>query len=271
MAEEIVSNKHEIKRLKLHIDGLDENIQGGIPRGHITLLSGQAGTMKSSLAFNILYHEAVAGSNGLYVSLEQSANSLVNHIVNMDYDLSKVHLVVIKDLSELSARIEEIKNEQRGSIIMVDLGAIRKEIRDVHTDNNKSWLNVIKNITMKINVEVGCSIFVLDSLSALYVLTRYENPRVELFYIFEYLRDLGMTSFLISEMPLDGKKYSEYEVEDFLADGIITLRLTPFRRQVVREIAVVKMRATDCNNDIFSLEYKAGRFQALYGGQNPLL
>ncbi len=271
MAEEIVSDKNEIKRLKLHVDGLDENLQGGIPRGHITLLSGQAGTMKSSLAFNTLYHEALAGDNGLYISLEQSANSLVNHFVNMDYDLSRIHLVVINELSELTGRIEEIRNEQRGSVVIVDIGAIRKEIRDVRADNNRSWLNVIKNITMKIKVEVGCSVFVLDSLSALYVLTRYDNPRVELFYIFEYLRDLGITSFLISEMPLDGKKYSEYEVEDFLADGIITLRLTPFRRQVVREIAVVKMRATACNNDIFSLEFKNGRFQALYGGQNPLL
>jgi len=56
-------------------------------------------------------------------------------------------------------------------------------------------------------------------LVALYVLSRFENPRIELFYIFEYLRDLHITSFLISEMPLDGSKYSEYEIEDFLADG----------------------------------------------------
>jgi len=49
------------------------------------------------------------------------------------------------------------------------------------------------------------------------------------------------------------------------------IKLTPFRRQVVREIAVVKMRATACNNDIFSLEFRNGQFQALYGGQNPLL
>ena len=89
--------------------------------------------------------------------------------------------------------------------------------------------------------------------------------------IFEFLRDLNITSFLISEMPLDGSKFSEYEIEDFLSDAIIVIKLTPFRRQVVREISVVKMRATACNNDIFSLEFKNGQFYALYGGQNPLL
>ncbi len=271
MAEKVISDKHAMRRIKLHIQGLDENIQGGIPEGHVTLVSGAAGTMKSSVCFNALYHEAVAGKNGVYISLEQSAESLVNHMINMDYDVRRINLIMVKDLSELKTRVAELQDKSLGSLIVVDIGTIRKEIHDVNTDNNKSWLNVIKNVIRKIHAEAGCSLFVLDSLSALYVLSRFENPRIELFYIFEFLRDLQITSFLISEMPLDGSKYSEYEIEDFLADGIIMIRLTPFRRQVVREISVVKMRATACNNDIFSLEFRNGQFQALYGGQNPLL
>ena len=107
-------------------------------------------------------------------------------------------------------------------------------------------------------------------MSALYVLSRFENPRIELFYIFEFLRDMDVTTFLIGEVPVDGSTYAEYD-EDFLADGIIHLRLTPFRRNIVREVSVVKMRTTKCNNDVFSLEFKEGKFLALYGGQNPLL
>ena len=80
-----------------------------------------------------------------------------------------------------------------------------------------------------------------------------------------------MTSFLISEMPLDGSRYAEYGVEDYLADGIVYIRLSQFRRAVVREISVVKMRSTQVNIDVFSLEFKNGKFTALYGGQNPLL
>lgn len=270
MPPRLVADKHEIKRIRTYINGLDENVQGGIPEGHITLISGAAGTMKSSITFNVLYHEAVNGSNGLYISLEQSAESLLNHMTNMDYDFSKINLVVIKDLAELSAKMQVI-NRSKGSIFIVDVGCVRKEIRDIQTDNNKSWLNVIKNVIKKVSVESNTRVFVLDSLSALYVLSRFENPRIELFMIFEFLRDMNITSFLISEMPLDGSKFSEYEIEDFLADAIIVLKLTPFRRQVVREISVVKMRTTACNNDIFSLEFKNGQFYALYGGQNPLL
>lgn len=267
----IISTKAEIKRIPLYIEGLDENVQGGVPEGHITLISGSAGTMKSSISFNILYNEAMKGKICVYCSLEQSYNSIIKQMVNMDFDMTKVNLVIIKDLSELRLSLSKVKGSNGGALIMVDIGCIRKEIVDVKTADNKSWLNVIKNVVKKIKEEVGCQLFCLDSLSALYVLSRFENPRIELFYLFEFLRDLEITAFLISECQPQSGRFSEFEIEEFLCDGIIYLRLTPFRRNVVREISVIKMRATACNNDIFSLEYKHNKFHALYGGQNPLL
>ncbi len=266
----IVRNKDEIKRIKTYINGFDENLQGGIPEGHIVLIAGSAGTMKSSVTFNILYNEALNGKTGLYLTLEQSNESLINHCINMGYDLTKVNTIIIRDLANFREEIAKINNHQGGNLIIVDIGCIRKEIKDVKVSENRSWLNVIKNIVRRIKTEARLDLFVLDSLSALYVLSRFENPRIELFYIFEFLRDLDITSFLISEIPIDGSKYAEYD-EDFLSDGIIHLRLTPFRRNIVREISVVKMRTTACNNDVFSLEFKNGQFYALYGGQNPLL
>ena len=272
--ERIISKKEDMKRIPLYIQGIDENIEGGVPEGHITLICGTAGTMKSSVSFNSMYNEAsTKGKIGLYISLEQSYPSLLNHVINMGYDLTKVNILLINDLSNLSTNLAQLKNSKKGSLIFADLGAIRKEIRDVKiaTTTNAGWISVIKNLIKKIKTELGLDLFVLDSLSALYVLSKFENPRIELFYIFEFLRDLSITSFLISEMPLDGSRYSEYGVEDFLSDGIIYIRLSQFRRTVVREVSVIKMRSTAINTDVFSLEFKNGKFYALYGGQNPLL
>ena len=42
--------------IPLYIKGLDEQLEGGIPPGHVILLGGPAGSMKSTLAFNVLYH-----------------------------------------------------------------------------------------------------------------------------------------------------------------------------------------------------------------------
>ncbi|MBU1975713.1 MAG: hypothetical protein KKG59_04890 [Nanoarchaeota archaeon] len=270
MGEEIVARKEDIKRVKTYIDGFDEHLQGGIPAGHITLIAGSAGTMKSSVCLNIMYNEAINGRIGLYLSLEQSYSSLINHMINMGYDFQKINLVVIKDLAKIHESLAKTKSGNGGSLIIVDVGCIRKEIKEVKIDENRSWLNVIKNIVKKVAAEVRCELFVLDSMKALYVLSKFKNPRIELFYIFEFLRDIGMTTYLVSEIPPNSDSLGEYD-EDFLSDGIINIRLTPFRRNIVREVRVVKMRTTNCNHDVFSLEFKDGRFKALYGGQNPLL
>ena len=267
----MIKNNAELKRIKLYIEGFDEQLQGGIPEGYVTLVCGTAGTMKSSISFNVLYNEALEGRTGLYVSLEQSAKSLLEHAENMGYDLSKINLIVISDISKLKDKIKDIKSAKGGSLVISDLGAIRKEIKGTKIGPSGDWLNVIKNIIKKLKAEAQCDFFILDSLSALYVLSSFDDPRTKLFYIFEFLRDIELTTFLISEMPLNKSKYSEYEVEDYLADGIILLQQTERFRKVIREISIVKMRATDCNTDVFTLEYKNKKFHALQGGKPPLV
>ena len=272
--DKIITRPGEIRRVPLYIQGLDEVIEGGVPEGHITLVCGAAGTMKSSVSFNSIYNEtANKGKTALYFTLEQSYASLLNHIINMGYDLSKVNVLLINDLANISSNIAQLKGSKKGTIIFADLGCIRKEIKDakIATTANAGWLNVMKNLVKKVKTDLSLDLVVIDSMSALYVLSKFENPRIELFYVFEFLREMQVTSYLISEMPLDGSRYSEYGVEDFLCDAIIYIRLSQFRRNVVREISIVKMRATSVNTDIFSLEFKNGKFYALYGGQNPLL
>ncbi len=259
----------DFRRVSTYIQGFDQHIQGGMPENSVALISGAAGTMKSSVSFNVLYNEALNGHSGLYISLEQSHESLMRQMRNLGYDLSKINLIKIDDLATLKSKVRQ--TGEGGDLILVDMGAIRKEVKESKVSDNKSWLNVVKNIVRTVKKNSDIELFVLDSLSALYVLSKFENPRIELFYIFEFLRDMELTTYLISEKEQGGDQFGEYGIEDFLSDAIIELRLTPFRRTVVREIRVVKMRATDTNHDIFSLEFKNGRFQALYGGQNPLL
>jgi KaiC/GvpD/RAD55 family RecA-like ATPase len=261
----------KIKRIKTYIKGLDENIEGGVPEGHLVLIAGSSGTMKSSVAFNILYNEAINGKTGLYVTLEQSHQSLLNQMVNMGLDLSKINIQILTEISKLNEISKKIKASKTGALVISDLGAIRKQLTNTKFGPSGDWLNAIKNIIKKLKAESKCDLFVLDSLSALYVLSNFDEPRTKIFHIFEFLRDLGLTSFLVSEMPVDQSRYCEYEVEDFLADGIIYLQLTRRYRKVTREVSVVKMRATRCNNDVFNLEFKNKTFCATYGGKTPLI
>ena len=268
---DLIKSKKEIKRIKTYIINLDDDMEGGIPEGHIVLVNGTSGTMKSSISFNVLYNEAIKGNTGFYLTLEQSANSIIKHMVNMDFDMSKVNLVMMSDISKIEKDIKSVKSSKKGSLILADLSSIRKKVKDTKFSSGSDWLNAIKNLTTKIAHDTKCGVFVLDSMSALYALSDFKDPRTKLFFIFEFLRELGLTAFLISESPSDRNRFTEFGVEEYLADGIIRLELTERYRKVTREISIVKMRATDCNLDIFTLEYRNKKFSAMYGGKTPVV
>ena len=94
-----------------HVDGLDAPVlAGGIPKGSVVLFAGAPGTMKSSLAFAALYHNALKGRKGLYISLEQSRESLVQHMkgLGMDPAAAGGNLSIL-DLGALRAKLEEAR------------------------------------------------------------------------------------------------------------------------------------------------------------------
>ena len=184
-------------------------------------------------------------------------------MINMDFDMSKINIVIIADISKLGEQMEVVKDLGKGAIIITDISALRKEVAGNEINPGGDWLNVIKNIVKKTKESVKLDAFVLDSMSALYALSNFKEPRVKLFHIFEFLRDADITSYLISEMPLDRSRFSEYGVEDYLSDGIISLQLTHRERREATEISIVKMRATKCNRDQFILRKDERGFQAL--------
>jgi len=259
----------DIVRVPLSIEGLDERMQGGIPEGSVTLVTGVSGTMKSSLSFNIIFNQALKGKNALYITLEQNQQSLLTHLGSLGFDFNAVNILNVTDLLDLNSKLSGLK-QQGGNIIMADIGSLRKSRKAADTSPDSSLFGTIKGFVVKLK-ERNCDLFVLDSLSALYLVSKFDNPRKDLYYFFEFLRDSGVTSFLISEMPLKRDRYGDYEIEEFLADGVIKLDLVSRQRKVTREISIIKMRSTKCSNDVFSLEFEKGRFQALYGGQPPLI
>ena len=54
MGEQLISEKGKIERMAFGVKGLDENMQGGFPRGSTILMCGAAGTMKSSLSATMI-------------------------------------------------------------------------------------------------------------------------------------------------------------------------------------------------------------------------
>ena len=64
-------------RIPTHIEGLDDNMQGGIPKGHICIVAGASGAMKSSVTFSMLYNAVLYGeTSGITSPLNKAKNHL---------------------------------------------------------------------------------------------------------------------------------------------------------------------------------------------------
>lgn len=228
-------------RVATRVTGLDERLGGGIPRGHIVLIAGPPGSLKSTFAYRILYHEAKDhGASSLYLSMEQSHASLVAQMSSLGMDPERVKGVHIIDVRSLRREIEELREQPR-------------------------WLLGLRRQLGRYKEEMGCDFLAIDSLDALYALTPMENPRNEVFHFFEELRELNATTFLVSEMTRDSVRMAHYGVEEFLADTIVHLRLREIdigmSTSVRRYIGVVKMRGVDHDLDYFPLLVEDGGFE----------
>jgi len=229
----------ESDRIPTYIRGLDERMEGGVPEKYIVLVCGHAGTMKSSFSYSMLYKNAKDfGRKGMYLTLEQSRTSLIEHMDKLG-----------------------MSQEGLEDLVVIDLARVRKDAAMDNKGKDIDWIHSIITALKSYKKMFGCEVLALDSLAALYALTQFKNPRGELFHFFEQLRDLGMTAFLISEMPTDREVFGLYGVEDFLSDGIIHLHLVRDGNTANLYVNINKMRKTKHDRGFFPLIFENGEFE----------
>ena len=229
-----------VKRIGTFVKGLDKSMGGGIPAGSMVMIAGQPGTMKSSFAFHILYHNtAKANLRCVYVSLEQSRESLLMNMKGLGLDIGGLK-------EELS---------------VLDLGMIRKKLSHM---TSQTWMEVFKMYLKNIKANMGIDILVIDSLAVLELLARLKDPRTELFHIFEWLREMDLTCILVAEMESGSQDFCRHG-EDFLVDGILHLDLRREGQAVNLYFSIMKMRLTDHKRGYFPLIYDKDGFEVVMG------
>ncbi|MBR9677355.1 hypothetical protein GOV04_04395 [Candidatus Woesearchaeota archaeon] len=251
-----------IERIKTHVSDLDAALAGGVPRNSIVLISGEAGTMKTTLCFHSLYNNVLEGKKVVYITLEETSNSILQQMTHMGYDLEKIRMQVIPSTSSMFTEVEHLTPDNT-DFIMFDIGNIRHEISSLSkkaTTSERDWLEIIEKVLIKLRKNNMLDIVVVDSLSALYTLSDFKNPRKNIFQAFDFFKKLGVTSLFISEVPPEDNTYSEYGVEDYLADGIIRMKTHKRDLKVVGLINVVKMRATPAKKDLYVYDYENNNF-----------
>ena len=226
-------------RVRTFVEGLDSALEGGIPWGHLVLIEGSPGTMKSSLAFSILLQNAAReGLHCLYLSLEERTSSL------------------LKQMGSLGLKLEV----PRGSLVVLDPKTASNLLGE-----RPDWIDALQAGIASIKAQRGLDLIAIDSLEALEVLAKFKDRRREMYRLFEWLRDQDLTSFVITERPdwiIAGHVLQGRWDEDFLADGVVHLRMHMVSDlDAQRRLRVVKMRGTRHETGYLAMVLDEGRFR----------
>lgn len=217
-------------RIRTYIDDFDDLIGGGIPRGHVCLLSAPSGAMKTSIALNLLTRNSENGIHVLYISLEETKESLQETMRSLG-------------LSE-------------DSDFIVDVGRLRTEHEDI--EETGDWIGVLKDFITKRKTSRKVDLLVIDSLTGLYSLAELDDPHRELFHFFAFLRNLGITSLFIFDQGEEGRYPNS---EDSIADGLFHVGFHCFREgSVGLKLRCAKLRHTEHSMDYHELRFENGRF-----------
>ncbi len=185
----------DIARLDLGINGLDKMIQGGIPRRHLMVAIGGAGTGKTTFGLQFLHHGLQQGEKGVFITLEQS------------------HEAMIETGSEWGWELAEY--EEKDMLAIVDLDPVEMA---------NSLDNIQAELPQLIQ-DFGADRLVLDSVSLLEMM--YDNVakrRTEVFDFTRSLKKAGVTTFLTSEASETNAYASRHGIIEYLTDAVFVLR-----------------------------------------------
>lgn len=79
-------------RLSTGVEGLDDILNGGIPKGHLYLVEGDPGTGKTTLALQYLIEGMRLGEKGMYITLSESKMELEQVARSHGWDISDISI-----------------------------------------------------------------------------------------------------------------------------------------------------------------------------------
>jgi len=219
-------------RISTGINGLDELLNGGFPKGNITLISGTPGTGKTIICFQYIEEGIKNGENCLYISSDQLINDLIN------------------DANKLGFSFKSAIDSEQLKIIFLDLGRqnIHKEIEEEIKNGtyDRVVLDSLSPLTEAPIWMVNNGNEVIPSTNSMTTTTlpieSIQATRVHLRHILAILKEEKCTTLLTTEIPEGSRELSRDSVSEFLVDGIIILGLDTTMDR--RKLTIRKMRGT---------------------------
>lgn len=235
-----------MERIPTGIQGFDELIEGGLPKGSITLISGTPGTGKSIFCAQILYANALKGKKCLYLNLEQNEGRLEAQMFQFGWDPEKVkkNLKIVAIDSGIPGWINQVLDYIQApdstsyELIALDsLDSISSTPVEPDEVNKMSMGKIIDYVVPTI----------MDQLAI---------GRLKLKKIFSAIAKKKVTAIVTSERVEGAQGISRDTMSEFLVDGIVLLKMSALGEGVNRTIEVAKMRQTKMDGSVHSFDFK---------------
>jgi KaiC domain protein len=200
--------------IRTGVDGLDELLGGGIPKGHVVTVLGGFGTGKTTLSLQFMKEGLENGEKCIFITLEETDESILENAKSFGWDLGKY-----KDQN---------------------LSLVKLEPADM-----KSTLTKVRSELPSYIKKFGAQRVVMDSVSLLSMMFPDESERrVHLFDLCQVMRSSGATSILTAESKDEIPRSSKDGLVEYVSDGVISLQFhqTKGSSDVQLVMQVVKMR-----------------------------
>ncbi len=217
---DIMNKAAGIQKVATQIEGLDEILHGGLPAGRVTLVSGGPGSGKTLIGMEFLYHGARAGDPGIFISFEETAESIRQNTLSLGWDLSSL--------------------EKAGKLFLME-GQVDPEAVVSGNFNLKGLLAIIEGKAR----EMVAKRIVIDALDVLMLL--FNDPvrkQQQIFVLHNWLSKMGVTTILTKKNLEGADKFPRDSYLDFMSDCVIYLGQRIKEQVNTKRIQVIKYRGS---------------------------
>lgn len=202
------------------IRGLDEILQGGLPRGRPTLVCGPAGSGKTLLAIEFIARGARDFKEpGAFMAFEETEMDLAQNVASLGFDLMAM--------------------ARRKLVAMDHVEVVRSEIEEAGEYDLEGLFVRLDSMIGRI----GARRVAIDSLEALFSAFSNETiVRAELHRLFRWLKDRKVTAVITGEQGPNA--LTRHGLEEYVSDCVIFLDHRVVEQVATRRLRVVKYRGS---------------------------
>lgn len=224
----------KIERVPTYIPGLDELIEGGIPKGATLLVSGTAGSGKTILSLQYLYEGIVRNEKGVFISFEMMPEQLVAQAEQFGWDLKKY-----MDNNVFRIYYYDLNN--------VHVSTVLKDIQDIINTFNPSRLVIDSLTILGVYAELieSSEIYEMLNLPEGSMIPSNAITRRTITNLIRMLDNHPVTSIVTSELAEGSQWLSRDTISEFICDGVLLLKTQTVGRSLSRTIEIRKMRLTN--------------------------